>query len=160
VAFIERDLASGKEREIVRRPSLGGISVSPDGRFIATLSFDASTKSKTVALIPVLGGEFRELLRVPSGQAMGIPGWAPDSRSIYLRKPSSDPKQDQELIQVAIDGGVPGKPLRLDPNADWVSIHPDGHRIAFQLKTPEHDAGSPGEVWVLEKLLPNITSKK
>ncbi len=44
-AFIERDLASGSERVIIRRRNatdLGDLKLSPDGRFIATLSRDES----------------------------------------------------------------------------------------------------------------------
>ena len=157
VAFIERDLASKKEREIIRRPFLAGINVSPDGRFIAT-GGDASPNSgtRTALLIPVQGGEVREL-----GQTLGVFGWARDSRSVYLWNRSPDVKEGRDLFQVAIDGGSPRKlELRLDPNTTWVSIHPDGQRIAYQVNASQQGAGGPGEIWVLENFLSSLNAKK
>ncbi|PYS66118.1 MAG: hypothetical protein DMF76_01120 [Acidobacteria bacterium] len=61
--LVERDLASGVERELIRG-NLGGAALSPDGRYLATSNVDLATKSKSIMLVPVAGGEPRVLMRV------------------------------------------------------------------------------------------------
>src|SRR5262249_42283780 len=63
-AFVEKDLASGSERVIIRRPNLGALDLSPDGSFIVTIVREA-VKSSALLLIPIAGGEPKELLRRP-----------------------------------------------------------------------------------------------
>ena len=70
-AVIERDLASGKERELIRKPFVGAFYLSPDGRFIAAGMSDS--KSEAAVLIPIAGGEPRELIRVDQlGPVLGF----------------------------------------------------------------------------------------
>src|SRR5260370_32649863 len=51
-AFIERDLATGTERVVIRRRALGGLNISPDGQYIATASVYESTNSRSSLLVP------------------------------------------------------------------------------------------------------------
>jgi hypothetical protein len=51
VAFVERNLASGREREVARG-DLSAISLSQDGRSIVMQTVDSTTRSSTVVLIP------------------------------------------------------------------------------------------------------------
>src|SRR5262249_46978710 len=64
VAFIERDLSTGRERELIRRASLGALILSTDGRFVAALSEDPATKAKLCLLIPTTGNTVKEAMRV------------------------------------------------------------------------------------------------
>ena len=88
VAFVERNLASGQEREVTRG-DLGLISLSPDWGSIVAQKVDSTAKSSAVVLIPVEGGETRELLPPSQNQGIlrfsGIP-WTPDGRGVIVRK--------------------------------------------------------------------------
>jgi Tol biopolymer transport system component len=163
----ERDLASGTDRVVAGRPSpisltppdgkLGPISLSPNGRWIVSHRSDASGKSAVVVLIPVSGGEPRDLLRVslPEGVNNTSMPWTPDGRGILVRKTTAPDHATSELWLVPIDGTTPRK-LEFDANrvapyaAGKIQLHPDGHQLAFvsgHLKNME--------VWVLENFLPS-----
>lgn len=146
--FVKRDLASGNEREIIRRNNLGALMLSPDGRFIATGSIDASG-TQTFLLIPTSGGEPRELMQ---GERPGsIQMWAPDSQSVFIRKGS-------ELWRAPLDGGQPSKlDVTMDPAmGPFFAVHPDGRQIAIQMNGPN----KPAEIWVLENFLPAVNAKR
>jgi Tol biopolymer transport system component len=154
VAFVERDLATGAEREVARG-ALGSISLSPDGRWITAQRADPSTKSQAVVLIPVEGGETKELLRVTDPQRIvsalsGIP-WTPDGRSVLVRRRMG--ADSIELWLVPTEGAQPRK-LDIDVNQwpagnrGFISLSPDGRQLAFL-------AGEVNsEVWALENFLP------
>jgi len=158
-AFVERDLASGTEREIIRRPNGFPADLSPDGRFIATTSNDESTKSLTLVLIPVSGGEPRELLRLSQPERLfGPASWTPDGNSIIVEKVRNDSLTDREFLLVPVDGGQPrkidvGPTIGLGPVQ---TVHPDGKQIAYVVG----DSTVKQEVWVLENFLPALNAKK
>jgi Tol biopolymer transport system component len=157
--ILERDLASGKDREVFRGGQ-GEIKVSPDGRYVAALSgLNAEGKTcSTLLLIPVAAGDAKELLRLSRPE--GIPflwsvEWTPDSSVVLVIK---DTGQRRELWQVPIAGSQPRK-LDIDLS-DWAnpasgfSIHPDGRQIAFT-------AGrNVPEIWALENFLPAAKPSK
>lgn len=158
VAFIERTLASGAEREVARG-AFGAISLSPDGRWIAAQKTDPATKSEALVLIPIGGGETRELLRARQperivNQLSGIP-WTPDSRNVLLRRRRT---AGVELWLVPITDASPRK-LDVDVtrwatgNRGFISLSPDGRQIAFLMGQTN------AEVWVLENVLPALTKR-
>ena len=154
-AVIERDLASGKERELIRKPFVGAFYLSPDGRFIAAGTSDS--KSEAAVLIPIAGGEPRELFRVDqlgpvlgfSGRVFTVAGWCPDSRSVLIRK--LPPGGQPEISLVSLDGDVRKLDLRMDAahRRFGLRVHPDGRQVAFE----EPESPKPVEVWVLENFL-------
>jgi Tol biopolymer transport system component len=171
-AFIARDLATGAEKELIRRPDILGIRLSPDGRYIVTPSYDAPSNSRTLLLIPTAGGEPRELMRVPAGvedepssrymkgNSLIGASWAGDSRSFYTRKRSADRKKQDEVWQVFLDGQ---QPRQLEPTiannvvAGGWSISPDGRHIAYTvIPPPQHRDPS---VLVLENFLPPVAKR-
>ncbi len=159
VAFIERDLASGREREITRG-NFGSINVSPDGRWIAAQRMDPSSRSTAVALISVSDGEARDLLHVKAPESImrftGMP-WTPDGRAVLVRKRLT--AETGELWIVPIDGTAP-RTLDIDVNRwatgnfGFISLHPDGRRIAFL--TGQQNL----EVWAVENFLPALTAAR
>jgi hypothetical protein len=62
-AFMERDLSIGRDHELIRRPNLGAVNLSLNGKFIATGSLDAAAKVVSLLLIPTNGSQSRELMR-------------------------------------------------------------------------------------------------
>ena len=163
IAFIEKDLVSGKEREIIRRTTLGATRISPDGRYIATPSSDPATKSATVLLIPLDGGEPRELLRVKQPSQFRIPGWAPDSGAVIVWKiltnesTLTEANSSHEVWRVPIGAEQPRK-LEIDMRtlkaSGPVAFSPDGRHLAYPV-TGE----STSEVSVVENMLPALGSK-
>jgi Tol biopolymer transport system component len=202
VAFIEKDLTSGNQREIIRRPTaaeLDGWHLSPDGRSIAVVSHNVSTKSAAVLLVPVAGGEPKELLRLPeeslwdlsfspdgkyirtdgwarnlwtpvwfiptaggepqawlsATQPLVVTGgfWAPDSKSVFLRKTTKQGEQT-ELWRVPVGGG---QAVKLDINGTGPYLSPDGSQIAI---LREESTPRKSEIWVLENFLSSIPASK
>jgi Tol biopolymer transport system component len=167
LVIAERDLATGTERELLRAAIEGanGCSVSPDGRYAATISISPDLQTKTLLVIPFAGGDARPLLRTSSSeelygaQAMD-PAWTPDSRALIIAKGLGADTERKELWLVPIDSG---KPRKLDIDMDnWIlpgggfRLAPDGRQIAFV-----GAAGKPGqEIWALENFLPKLSAKK
>ncbi len=159
-AIYEREVASGKTREVIRG-RLGPISLSPDGLWIATTEKDESERSTAVVLIPVEGGEPRELLHVSEPQWINNTSmpWTPDGRGILVRKMLVAGGKKSELWLVPIDGG-PARKLDFDANRvaryapGKIRLHPDGRRLAYVF------GDYTSEVWVLENFLPALSAKK
>jgi Tol biopolymer transport system component len=152
--FIARNLTSGNERELVRRPTLGGLQLSWDGRYLAT------SVGGAVVLVPTDGTAPREF-RPPAESTAVEPGgkppnfgaasWAPDSRSIIARLARAD--GPSELWRVSIDGGPPQKmQFALEAQALAFRISPDGAHVAYRLRNTEPPL--PRQVWKFEHFLP------
>ena len=143
---IVRDLQTGHEREIMPSSTVAGAAVSPDGRLVAALVVDWPNRSQAVVVLPIAGGEPREVWRSHElGAINGQPAWSPDGRRILF---ACRPQKTREFCSVSSAGGEPqGIPLPIENFYDF-SIHPDGSRVAF--------AGGPSEteVWVIENFLP------
>lgn len=151
-AFIERDIATGAEREMIRKFSLGAITPSPDGRHIVTGSVDPSGKSRSMLLISVEDGKSRELLqatRAGSGNPITPLAWAKDSQSILIRRAPAG--SDAEEIWWAPVDGRAARQLLVMKSVSRTQIHPDGQRVVIAgAETPT----PPEELWVLEGFLP------
>lgn len=168
--FIGRNLASGVEKELVRRPFLGALLLSPDGRFLATETVDANKNERVLLLVPVDGDAPRELMRIPAnvapnnlkrvdrGARLAPASWAPDSQS-FIARLQREPEGPSELWQVPVDGRVPRKlPSILEPHVFAFRISPDGRRVAYRIKESEPEL--PKQVWKFEHFIPaNSTSK-
>lgn len=150
-AFVERDLASGAEREIIRRRPASG-HLSPDGKWIVTNTIDPSRKFVSPLLVPVAGGEPRELFRVALPDRPPFSGWAADSSFVIVRKEKfGGDRASDEYWQIPVPAGAPKK-LNLNlkiGNIPWISMHPDGRQVAYT--TGENKA----DVWVMENFLPH-----
>jgi Tol biopolymer transport system component len=124
---------------------------------LATALGPATTRKadmQTLLLIPVNGGEPRELVKLErKGYQLTGGFWAPDSLSFYYGVTGSDePLKELEIWQVPIDGGVAHKLPVFEPGHN-VAVHPDGRQIAFQTSQSPAQP-EPIEVWVLENFLP------
>jgi dipeptidyl aminopeptidase/acylaminoacyl peptidase len=148
--------AGGPPRELIHRSTIGAVNFSPDGRYVATRTTDPATKSNAVLLIPIDGGEARELMGGPESHLIVVAAWAPDSRSVLLQK-SSRTWDESELWRVPLNGSGSQK---LEVNIDiagGILPSPDGRHVAFQ--TPQSEK-KPTEIWVTENFLPTLTASK
>lgn len=142
------DLASGKETEMIRRPGLGGINLSPDSRFVATVDRGA----RAGLLVPSGGGEARELMRVDAPQVVGFAMWAPDSKSAFFWK--SAPGGTAELWRTPVDGTASQKVADYSGRAPF-RVSPDGRHVASLERGPAGEV----EMWALENFLPPAGSR-
>jgi Tol biopolymer transport system component len=171
----ERDLSAGTERAIVggKAPtggapnpgSLERISLSPDGRLIASSTSEGT--SAVVVIIPVDGGERRTLFRVSDPSRIGDwILWTPDGRAVLvenltmIRGTGGQDDVTSELWLVPLDGTTPRK-IDIDLNRavrggqGRMQLHPDGRRLTFVSgRYPI------GEVWALENFLTTLSESR
>ncbi len=158
-ALVARDLATGAERELFRQPDAraGSMKISPDGRYIASVS--GSVSGAALYLIPTAGGAPKVMLRFKSGEFDGYRAeWTADGRSLVLPKRINDQAFELWLVPM-FDGGEPRK-LDADTSG-WVlpgggfAIHPSGRQIAYVGMAGKEGA----EVWALENFLPASSTR-
>jgi Tol biopolymer transport system component len=159
-SIVVHNLETGEEKELSREDCLS-LALSPDSQQLAFCSFHV------LHLMPTMGGEPRQLLRLPPSERFpyGIgPAWTPDGRYIIVAKgrnlyqddPEADTRQLFELWRIPVEGGEVQKLGFAMKEAHELSIHPDGRQIAFT---------RPGalrlfEVWAMENFLPKIKATK
>ena len=146
--FLIRDLVTGREKELYQGPARY-LALSPDGRQLAVVLAQA------LKIIPIAGGEPRELLAVQQPESFTTVGWTPDGRHLLFGKDDmSKPGLPTELWRVLADGGEPQKlGLRVDGLRE-LRVHPDGQRIAFSTFRLWR------EVWIMQHFLPAAQSRK
>ena len=159
LTFVQRDLASGAEHQVVQIPVTGfrRAALSPDGQSVATI---AESKSEYVlSVTSVATGQTRPLLRAPAPATLmgtdGGPEWTRDSRSLVVIKTAAADRTNMELWHVPIDGTA--RKLDVDLSL-WVGgsyrVSPDGRQIVYVAAT-----GRTGEeIWALENFLPTSPS--
>ncbi|UCH03079.1 MAG: PD40 domain-containing protein, partial [Candidatus Bathyarchaeota archaeon] len=110
-------------------------------------------------VLPVEGGEPREVVKITDGGCMAL-AWTPDSREIIFGKnvsaSSGSQRTDQgsELWKVSVEGGEPQKLGKTAGSIVGLRLHPDGQRLAFTSQI------SWVEIWVMENFLPDVEIKK
>ena len=94
-----RDLATGADREVVRRARLRPAGLSSDGRFagVTTSEEGASAKYDTVLFIPTSGDEAREVFRAPKGQSASVLAAIPNGEALLVRTSAGTPTVPGEL---------------------------------------------------------------
>jgi Tol biopolymer transport system component len=152
--IVERDLSSGHERDVYTNPGLVAFEVSPDGRSLA-VRVARPQEAPNVMIVPVAGGEAREILpptRGPSGLIQGSMSWLPDGRALLVSKAVGD---STELWRVSVDGADARKiETRGDgwaedfaPNRRF-SVSRDGRTVAYVSGTQTV------EVWAFDNVVP------
>jgi Tol biopolymer transport system component len=146
--IVMRDVMSGHETDLLRDawpPWVSRLAPSPDGRFLALGIYDTNNRKDALAVMSLPDSERRVLVEVPFPALIWPSAWTPDSRYlIYLT--------DGVLWRVSPEGGEPeevGRPGAETYRRFMLSVHPNGHSIAFIAET-----GSRPEVWRIENLLP------
>jgi len=150
------DLETKKNEPLPGSPDdVRSVAVSPDGEWLAVANGDGV---RTIKIMPSSGGEPREVYRseFESGTWI-IPAWSLDGRFIYFPWPRNPKENIADLYRVSRDGG---EAERIDLGMLFVrflSVHPDGKRIAFW--SPGEKPGQ-AQVWVMENFLPADKVKK
>jgi Tol biopolymer transport system component len=152
-SVVARDLTSGKETNIIERPGLYGGVVSPDGRRLVITVTEG--KYQVLLVMPVSGGEPRELVRVDREKeyASGAsPWWTPDGRYVaFLKGAKGIAPNELQVWRVEAEGGEPQRTgLTVGRQIGGLRPHPDGRRLA------SNDFKVNLEIWVMENFLPRL----
>jgi Tol biopolymer transport system component len=160
-ALMEKDLASGAERELLRSWGLGVTRVSPDGKWIAIEKADSAGSLKAVVTISAAGAPVvKELYRAKTGEDVRVAGWTPEGEALVAILPISPakPAGNGELWAVSADERRIARKLEPSvgslPAVPSLVISPHGRYIAFVKNGP-----SVSEVSVLENFLPKAGGK-
>ena len=148
-AYYKRNLASGEEDVLFRRPNPVYTSLSPDGRYLAIPNTTAPREPRGIFLVPTSGGETREVMHVNSPQLIFFRGWVPDGRSLLAQKLVDG--RTVETWKVPLDGGEPVK-LETKTGAGpqpGMKVHPDGKQVVLVYPVPPR----PEEIWALDNFL-------
>jgi Tol biopolymer transport system component len=151
--FVVRDLVSGTVREFTALQGMPpGLEYapSPDGRMVAFESRKDARGVSSISLLPLNGGEPREMLRVSAPQTLELYDWTPDGTHIIVRRVLSA-KGDGDLLLYPVNGGAPRKIAIDNPGARAVSIHPGGKRIAYVVQ-----GATSAEVVAMEGILTTL----
>ncbi len=161
-AVVIRDLDSGQTTEFFRPApgvTMDDIALSPDGQQVALTLLEKETRSSALRVLPVAGGDAKELARAKEpetivGEALG---WSTDSRYIvYGKAQSNGQEQKVRLMAISSRGGEP-HPLGLPMDfVRHVSFHPDGRHMTFSASAGKDKA----EVWVMENFLPALKAAR
>jgi len=149
--IVARDLASGRERQITTTASIASLSLSPDGRTLAFADGDRPPNVTRIATVSTSGGEIRELYRAAGAEELHMDytmPWSSDGRYVVFLNFDAGANR-YSLWRVPAAGGEPSRmelPLGDPPGMRWLSLHPDGNRIAFNSRRFR------GEIWVVENL--------
>jgi len=161
--IIKKNLKTGSELEIYRTSwIISDLELSPDGSNLALLLSEKpygpgpSGESKnSLGVISSSGGNvdtIHEFIQ-PAGTGLISIGWSPDGRYIVFSKFVAD--EDSELRQLwraSADGGRAENLGLKFREFHSLSVHPDGHRIAFFCRGNEDK--QPSSFWLVENFLP------
>ena len=79
------------ERDVYREPGIRFAALSLDGRYLAITRPDQTEKTVSLVLVPVAGGQPREILRVSQPERLFVGGeWTPDSSSLIVQRHNGD----------------------------------------------------------------------
>jgi Tol biopolymer transport system component len=134
------DVSTGKEIRRLMLPvsdDIEELALSPDGRTLAMWSVAyPKTGQSHLFRIGVDGSGYRELYR---GRAHSL-AWTPDSRSLFFAK--SDNGEDWQILRIPVDGGKEQFTGLRVKNLQYISLSPDGTRLAFDGAAPGISSGN------------------
>lgn len=162
--IVIRDLATGQENVLFQRAAnenIADLALSPDGRQVAVTLFEQQTRSFVLKVLPVAGGDARELVRAKEPEEMvgDSLSWSPDSRYIVFVKAVNNQEllggyfphgRETQTLAISSRGGEPHALGVAMDSANGVSFDPTGHHIAFAAGRAK------SEIWVMENFLPTL----
>ncbi|MCK4788920.1 MAG: PD40 domain-containing protein, partial [Desulfobacteraceae bacterium] len=150
--ILMRELESSQEKQLYQNNNLARLlNLSPDGKRLVFGNNNEDEGTCSILIMPVSGGEPRELCKFQASLVPWVVTWTPDGEYVlYTEKV----KEGCDLWRISPDGGDPQKLWQSDKRNSGLSIHPDGQQIAFS--TYEQDE----EIWVMENFLPALITDR
>ncbi len=122
------------------------LALSPDGKRLLFDIYYAEEGTGKLLIMPVSGGEARELLIIKEPGFFRTFDWSFDGRYILFAK---DEKDGTSLWTISSEGGEPQMLWKTDKRINYLDVHPAGEQIAF------HNYIQVKEIWVMENFLPH-----
>ena len=150
-SLVAHNLRSGQESVVSDKKGLYAGLVSPDGQKILIAVNEEG--SQVLLIMPVTGGEAKELVRVDGEKEVpfwGSAAWSPDGRYIVYFKGVKGKEREWQLWRIPAEGGE-AQSLGLNITGQLTGelrLHPDGHRVAIDAVMVNL------EVWKMENFLP------
>lgn len=144
--IVQREIATGSEKKIYQ--GAADFDLSADGQWLAIMGVDINKGMTSLKIVPVSGGEAKEILKLPMPEWISAVAWMPDGDSILFSRGRRDRIDDPHRIWKISKHG--SSPKDLDISSEYVydlRIHPDGRQIALGTVTDT------SEVWVMENFL-------
>ena len=157
-----RDIESGVEKELYRAPTWAerfNISRSPDGGWLAMMNMRGTEeKRRNLRIISADGKERRDLTTFEDADnAPAWTAWTPDGKYVLFPKHNPEEQGKSQLWRIPVQGGGPEK-LDIEMwGLYFLTVHPDGTRLAFVSNGPSLEQA---ELWIMENFLPEKSSKK
>jgi len=128
--------------------------LSPDGKFLAFNVRDRDTLESILKVIPVSGGEAREVVRWKKGLYITTADWTPDGKYLFFAESKFQRGHKFNFWRVPVAGGEPQNlGLQMD-RVVTIRIHPNGELIAFRA------AQRIKEIYAMDNFLPKMDKKK
>jgi Tol biopolymer transport system component len=150
--IIQRDLATGREKEIYRKaspPDIGNLIVSPDSQSLSFVTSDGPMDSGCVIrILSLADGKIRDVLQEISDKYVPqVLAW--DGKSfLWAMNPVGSKGGKRELWRIPTAGGEPTKiDLGIEFKGD-ADLSPDEKRIVYT------SAKLVVEIWAMENFLP------
>lgn len=150
------DLESGEEREIFRAPAetasmTGFSSLSPDGSAVAAWHGKATGGGVRFLIVPLYGGDVREIPTPAETKLGSAVVWTPDQRFLVttrLDDPDDPSNWVRHLVRVDIETGEVQELGLSGESLGFFRLSPDGRHLAYASGSEAY------EVWVMEDFLP------
>jgi len=151
--LVQRDLRSGRERELLRGRGLFGFRLSPQGDRMTFIEPDSDAKSNVLKVVDIATLKAHEVTRATDGAVLKtLVEWTPDGEHLLFGR--LEEKKTSAWMVAASGTGTPVR-LQLDlldktqSAYRSVQVHPDNRRVLLLSGAPEV-----WEVWTLENFLP------
>ncbi len=150
------DVSAGERRQIVPPVGDSWLQVSPDGTQFSRVDRRREKDTTLLLTLDIETGRERELLRLSRPDGCELPTqWTPDGKTILFWRfsQSKDDKSRRELWSIPAGGGEARKTslaFSRITGRGYLSLHPDGSRIAFSAGDPKH------EIWKLSNFLSRL----
>jgi Tol biopolymer transport system component len=130
------------------------LALSPDGQFLAFNVRERETLESILKIIPISGGEAREVVRWEKRKIITTADWTPDGKELLFAESKFQRGYKFNFWKISVEGGEPQK-LGLQMDRVYIlRINPDGQRIAFR-------AGQRiKEIYAMDNFLPEEKTKK
>lgn len=143
--ILKHEIESGQKQQLYCDPNTcRGLTPSPDGKKLLFFVYNDEEKTARLLIIPVSGGEAKELLTIKEPEFLRTIDWSSDGQYILFAK---DEKDGTSLWKISSEGGEAQVLWETDKKMNCLDVHPSGKQIAF------HEYLQVIEIWVMENFL-------
>ncbi len=128
------------------------VAISPDGQQLTYLFYDDATRSTSLHVMPLNGGESREVYRAApwlDGSRFQALAWTPDQRYLLFVRGAPSGVASTAWRVRATGGDAEPLGVSMPAHIRMLGVHPDGRQLVFRSQVPGNL-----EMWALENFLP------